>query len=91
VGPLRFIIKNYDKPLRSGDIIYIRMYNFHLEDVLRIPVNSVSYSHETGDYVYVMVNGRKEMRQVEVGAMRSSTMVEIISGLEEGDEIYVRQ
>ena len=40
-------------------------------------------------YVYINNNGNKETREVITG-IRNNALIEILSGLEEGDEVFVR-
>ena len=44
----------------------------------------------TPPYVYLIQNGEKVYAEVEIGA-RSNSFVEILSGLEEGEIVYVKQ
>ena len=57
-------------------------------NVVVIPISAL---HETGSYTFVRIveNGVSRERPVEIG-LTTSTDVEIISGLEPGDEIVVR-
>ncbi|MCJ7620676.1 MAG: hypothetical protein MUP64_10720, partial [Anaerolineae bacterium] len=56
------------------------------ENVLLVPVEALR-ELSAGEYaVFVMVDGKPQMRQVEVGLMDYS-YAEIISGLEQGDQV----
>jgi len=55
------------------------------EDVLVVPTQAIETS-DGASTVQVMVNGKTETREVELGA-QSPTMTEIVSGLGEGDNI----
>lgn len=58
------------------------------EDVLVIPRNVVSmYSGES--YVLVLEDGVKKERVIETG-IKNSTEIEVLSGLEEGEEIIIK-
>lgn len=56
------------------------------EDVLKIGNDSVEKDSQ-GYYVYVLVDGKKEVRRVEIGK-KDEYYVEVISGLEEGELVY---
>ena len=55
------------------------------EDVLVVPVEAVNTSRE-GDFCYVVEDGVVHVRYVATG-ISSSTEIEILDGLEEGDEV----
>ncbi|MCI8307570.1 MAG: efflux RND transporter periplasmic adaptor subunit [Lachnospiraceae bacterium] len=57
-------------------------------NVLLLPVNAV-YTDDEISYVYKNENGRRVLTEVKKGIVNSS-YVEIVSGLEEGDEVYVK-
>ena len=86
--PVRFQITTPHHGLVPGASVVIRHYVNVADDVLKIPVNSV-YSLFRDPYVYVNHNGNREMREIEVG-IRNGAFVEILYGLEEGDEVFVR-
>lgn len=56
-------------------------------NVLTIPTNAL-HGDKNGKYVYRMTDGQKERVDIDIGLI-SSLRVEVISGLEEGDVIYV--
>ena len=56
------------------------------ENALLVPVEALRELSPGKYAVFVMVNGQLEMRPVEVGLM-DYTSAEIISGLEQGDEV----
>ena len=55
------------------------------EDVLRIPMDALS-TDENGSYVFVVENKKAVMKSVETG-IKNDDMVEIVSGLVEGDAV----
>jgi len=61
----------------------------HRDNVISVPRNAV-FRDQTEYYVYKMVDNRRERVEVEVGLV-SAMRCEIISGLEEGDIIYVTE
>lgn len=58
------------------------------EDVLVLPKRAVQ-RYSTRRYVHVLVNGVRVERDVEVG-LETATEVEIVRGLEEGEEVVLR-
>lgn len=76
------------KGLNAGDIVEIEIITAQKDDALIIPKAGL---RNAGDRHYVQVleeNSRKEI-DVEVGIM-SSTEIEIVTGLEEGDIIILK-
>ena len=86
--PVRFDFVNRAVNVSPGESVIIRHYENVSHDTLIVPVNAV-YLVVGYSYVYINNNGNKEMRIVEVG-IRNSAFFEIRSGLEEGDEVFVR-
>jgi len=73
--------------LTIGDSAVVCVVEMRVENVLKVPVNSV-FEEDDQYYVYILENESRVRRDVSIGAM-SSTDVEIISGLEEGEVVYV--
>ena len=86
--PDRFDVINPDENFKLGAPVIIRHYIRISENALMIPVNSLHIA-QGERFVYVNNDGVKEMRIVETG-IRNRAFIEILSGLEEGDEVYVR-
>ena len=63
------------------------MVNMYMENVLKVPVNSV-FEEDDQYYVYILDGESRVRRDVSIGAM-SASEVEIVSGLEEGEVVYV--
>jgi len=72
-----------------GAYASIMFYTVNVLDALRVPINAVFFMDGVGNYVYRIQNGELIMTHVRVGA-RSNSLVEILEGLEEGDEVFVR-
>ena len=88
--PDRFVAVNPPEGgLRLGAGVQIKIYQDLVEDALRIPMNSLFSSPDMGTYVYRIENGMNIQVLVRVG-LRTPTFIEILGGLEEGDEIFVR-
>ncbi len=72
-----------------GDYGYIHMISKHRENVLLLPENAIT-SVSGSAYVYRQADGKKQRVPVETGC-KDGIMVEIVSGLEEGDIVYVHK
>lgn len=73
--------------LRPGMSAEIEILVRSLEDVVYVPIQAVTYFDDRR-VVYVSSRGRPERREVEVGAF-SDSFIEIVSGLEEGEEVLL--
>ena len=61
------------------------------KDVIFVPSRTVLTNNGTSQkYVRVLVDGNIEERTVELGLKADNSMVEIINGLEEGEEVILR-
>ena len=83
-----FDFKDTGVKLGLGTYVDLRVESQSSHNVLILPVNAVYVENEKS-YVYKNDNGRKVMTEIEKGIV-SSTYVEVISGLEEGDDVYVK-
>ena len=86
--PRRFQVA-YGEGLPLGAYAAIHVYTQWNEDALRIPVNALLSSQEMGYYVYQMQAGQLIAREINIG-IRTDAFVEVLTGLEEGDEVIVR-
>ncbi len=73
--------------LRPGMSAEIDILVRSLEDVIYVPIQAVTY-HDDKRVVYVSRRGRAERREIEVGTF-SDSYIEIVSGLEEGEEVLL--
>jgi len=87
--PAKFTFVNTPENVKAGDFAALISYVREADNVLAVPVNSL-YSSGSVNYVYRMVSGQKVYTEVSCG-MRTNSFVEITSGLEEGDEVFVKQ
>ena len=87
-APVRFSIVGDTQPA-LGSFAAIHAYSHWVEDVLRIPRSALLSSPDLGFYTYRIENGQRIMTMISVGP-RTETYVAVLSGLEEGDEVYVR-
>ncbi len=74
--------------LYIGQSVRVVLTEERREDVVVIPRNLVR-SYLDADYVYVLANGDKLERAVEVGLVTASE-VEIVRGLDAGEQVVVR-
>ena len=82
-----FQISSSADAVQSGDYGKIKLIMSQKEQVLLLPRTAL-HSDESGTYVYRDKDGKKERTAVTTGS-RNSLYVEIVSGLLEGDRIYV--
>lgn len=74
--------------VKTGDYAAVIIVVDKKEDVLTVPVNSV-YTDKDGRFVYIMGDdGKKERREVETG-LSDGARIEVISGVREGESVYV--
>ena len=75
-----------DRPaLGDGFSVFLRIVEWRAEDVLQIPLSAVF--RDGKDWaVFVAQNGTAEFRNIELG-QRNGQMVEILSGLEQGEQV----
>ena len=88
VTPTRFILETETQP-PPGTLVVLHFFNRQVEDVLRLPRNTMFFNNDLGFYVYRIVGNQLEMTAVSTG-IHTETYVEILGGLAEGDEVYVR-
>ncbi|MCR5324996.1 MAG: hypothetical protein K6E85_17195 [Lachnospiraceae bacterium] len=72
----------------AGDYVTVVSVSDYKEDVLAIPANAI-YSDSTGQFVYVVENDNRIRKNVVTG-VSDSTYIEIVSGIEEGETVYVK-
>lgn len=83
-----FFYFNADEAIEPGMYAaVVRVWDYKT-DVLTIPDNAL-YSDESGYYVYVINGDEKERREVSIGII-SDVAAEVLEGLEEGEEVYVK-
>lgn len=73
------------KPGMTADVGIIFLSK---DNVLMIPDNAIS-EEEDADYVNIYENNKPKLQKVELGIEGSDDMIEIISGLGEGQEIII--
>ena len=84
-----FEICDSDEGISVGDFAAVCIQSDLVQDALLIPRNAL-YTESGSRYVYVMEDGARVRRDVEVGCI-AEHLVEIKSGIEEGDIVYVQE
>ena len=82
---IRYSFPNPDQELLANAYVTVLLSARQPQLRLAIPANAV-LANATGDYVFVNNNGTAERRIVKMGEVQAG-YVEILSGLEEGEEI----
>ena len=85
----RFRITDIDDAVQAGDTVTISIETGTSEDALRIPANAL-YTDEGGNYGYIVEEGRRTRRNIQVGT-KTEIMIEVTEGLEEGETVYVQE
>lgn len=80
-----FVDENLKLPI--GSYALIQLNNNLVQDSLVVPANAVS-KDDNGRYVYKQEDGRKVRVNITVGTS-TDAFVQVLTGLEEGDVVYV--
>lgn len=81
----RFTCEEDIRDLAGSEVTVFAVSN-HREDVLSISPDALFTENNT-NFVYLLVDGEKIRREVETG-VRTKNAVEIVSGIQEGEEVY---
>lgn len=84
-----FLVENQDGVISAGDYGKIKLISKEKKGILLIPETTLM-ADASGSYVYRNKDGVQERVSVEIGS-KDGIYVEIVSGLEEGDVIYVQE
>jgi multidrug efflux pump subunit AcrA (membrane-fusion protein) len=60
------------------------------ENVLTIPGTAIK-TQDSKNFVQVLVGKKPEQREIKIGLKGSNDVVEIISGLREGEKVIIQQ
>ncbi|NLG24328.1 MAG: biotin/lipoyl-binding protein [Clostridiales bacterium] len=74
--------------VEAGAFALIGVVTKRLDDVLLVPTNAL-LRDANGRYVYVVDGDRRERREVEIGLSTDSETA-VLSGLAEGEQVYVK-
>ena len=77
-----------DVHAQVGDSVSIDLYNNETDDALVVPSNAV-YKTKGSYYVYRMEGGAKKRVNVTTGTI-TDAYTQILSGVKEGDVVYVQ-
>lgn len=80
-------VKDFPKDATIGDIVVVNAELMKVENVINIPITAL-HSGMGRTYVYILDNGNKVERNVEVG-IAGDGIIEIKSGLSEGEDIII--
>jgi membrane fusion protein (multidrug efflux system) len=73
--------------LRPNMTAVLRIADYTNQNAITVPIKAVQQS-ESGDYVYINVNGLAKRAPIKQGAI-SGGLVEVVSGLKIGDQVIV--
>jgi len=79
----------WPKDVGLGTSVYVQLVKDSRHDVVIVPANAVEKYGQSYSYVRVLVDGVCRERPVKTG-ITTATEIEIISGLEPGEEIVVK-
>ncbi|MDD3607418.1 MAG: efflux RND transporter periplasmic adaptor subunit, partial [Candidatus Moranbacteria bacterium] len=89
---VKFKLNNFDQQLKAGMSCDIEVKIDEREDVLAIAQRAVEKDESGRSVVKILSeNGQVEQIEVKIGLKDDGGMVEIISGLKEGDEVVVME
>jgi len=85
---VKIVFDVQDERIKPGMSLSVNIITDSKSDVLVAPLSAIK-TGANGSYVEVLVNGQPEQKTVTTG-LSNDTMVEIISGLEVGDQIITQ-
>ncbi len=83
--PVRYSFANPNQLLLANAYVTVLLSEAEPKEVLTVPTNAVM-ANAAGDYLYVIRDNKAERRNVTVGNVQNG-LVEILSGLEEGEHV----
>lgn len=88
IAPVYLVLSEPNFQLEDGDYGYYTLVLDERYDVLHVSKDAISYAGEQPIVYYVRPDGMKAYKTVEIG-ITVNDRIEIISGLEEGEQIIV--
>ena len=82
-----FSLKTESGLVQSGQYAVLFVEKVTRTDTLLIPINAIMQDR-AGQYVYKIVDGNRIRCDVQIG-IQNETKAQVLSGLEEGDVVYV--
>ncbi len=89
-APIRFVFKKPDENVQEGQYVSIIQIKNMAEDAVIVPATAVFMNQTDGHYVYAIEDGKKVVVPVKLG-IRNDASMQITEGVDEGDEIFVKQ
>jgi RND family efflux transporter MFP subunit len=90
--PVTVVVESQDAPFKIGMNVNATIETERLEDVVVVENRAIQIDRETGKAYVEKVEDDQTIVQVEVTlGQRSNTVSQILSGLEEGDTIAIRE
>lgn len=83
--PVRYSFANPDQMLLANAYVTVLLSEAEPRQALTVPAHAV-LTNATGDYVYLVADGKATRRNVTIGAQQEGS-VAILKGLESGDEV----
>ena len=88
IAPVYLVLSEPNFQLEDGDYGYYTLVLDERYDVLHVSKDAISYAGERPIVYYVRPDGMKAFKTVEIG-ITVDDRIEIISGLEEGEQIII--
>ncbi len=83
--PVRYSFANPNQLLLANAYVTVLLSDSEPKQMLTVPTQAV-LANAAGDYVYVINGNKAERRNVKLGSTQNG-MIEVLGGLEEGEEI----
>ena len=78
---------NTDDSLFPNQFVNARLHLSTLDDAVTIPIDAVQYGSK-GTYVYVVQEGKANMRPIKLGALEGA-LTSVLEGLNEGEQVVL--
>jgi cobalt-zinc-cadmium efflux system membrane fusion protein len=88
-APMTAVAENSQRLLKPGMFVEVELQAAELPDVLVVPTDAIQ-QHENKRFVFIHVEGDEFVRRDVTTGRASGDMIEIMSGLNEGDKIVVQ-
>jgi len=85
--PVKILLTNKDNRLKPGMFAEVQLRNEYRENIIAVPVETV-IDNRSEQFVFVVEEGKAVKKPVKLG-LTDGKMVEILEGLNEGEELIV--
>jgi RND family efflux transporter MFP subunit len=85
--PVKILLTNKDNRLKPGMFAEVQLRNEYRENIIAVPVEAV-IDNRSEQFVFVVEEGKAVKKPVKLG-LTDGKMVEILEGLNEGEELIV--